>query len=117
MPNARTTPPSKKPAARAAAPKATFSFAAAQKEWDDTEKVAPFTVELPDGEVVTLKDLGDVPWQVAASIDPKTPFLFMNAVVEEDDYDKFVEQKVPLRFLEQMLIAWREHYQVPDPGN
>lgn len=120
----RTTPTGRRPAApkASAAPKAPpapkerkpqahFSFVQAAKEREEGEpRPEPFIVELDGGEFVTLRDPEDLGWQEAAALDLRQPFLVMQTILSEDDYDTFLKVDYKIPDLQAMQRAWAEHY-------
>lgn len=109
----------RKPAARK--PKAHFSIAQAEAELTEgLDEIEPFTVELKSGEIVTFVDPRSMGWQKAASLDMSNPYGMFRELVEEEDYEKLVNEDFPLSLITKLGQAWRDHYGVEEqlqPGN
>lgn len=119
MVTTRATPTSSKPAAKAKEKKPTvhFDIEQAENEVDDDEVKEPFHVRLKSGDVITLRDPYEVGWKEAASVGPDTPYLFIQTMVKEEDYDEFIKTDFKTRAMQKMVLAYREHYGLPTPGN
>lgn len=109
MATSRATPTPRKP-------KASFSVAAAEKEWSEKERPEPFTVELLSGEIVTLRDPETLGWQQLAGLNAQQPWLVLQTVVEPDDLDRFYAEDFKGVFVNNMIEAYREHYGLLDSG-
>ena len=75
--------------------------------------VPPFIVRI-GGQPVTFIDILDLDWQVAASLSPERPFQFFDEVVPEDQKDHFLAQKFPMRKMQHLAEAYRQHYGIGD---
>lgn len=76
----------------------------------------PFVVKL-GGRRISMIDVRDLDWQLAASLSPNRPYQFFEAVVPEDEQEHFLSQQLPLWKIERMAQQYRDHYGLGDEGN
>lgn len=76
----------------------------------------PFVVKAA-GVAITLTDIRDLDWQVAASISPERLQHFFRSVVPEDQWETFIKAKFPRWKMEKLLNLYRDHYGLGDEGN
>ena len=105
----RTTPTKKKPPVQ-------FSIEAAERETRDELPEEPYTVELPDGEVVTLVAPSTLDWKVMASLSRDEPFRFLKTVLADGDFEKMTKLDISTGAMRKLMAAWSDYYQV-DVGN
>ena len=114
MATPRTTPskPKSKPAA-------SFSLEAAEKEYAESERPAPFTVDIGDGEsLVTFSDPQELSVSEIGNLRDETPLLALRTLVPSDeDYERVMARGLTLNAYNKMLTAWREHYSQDAEGN
>lgn len=103
--------PKAPPAPKEKKPTAHFSFVQAAKEREEGEdRPEPFVVELEGGKFVTLRDPEDLGWQEAAALDLRSPYLVMQTILSEDDYETFIEVDYKVPDIQAMQRAWADHY-------
>jgi hypothetical protein len=123
----RTTPTTtrRKPAAtKAAEPKApTFHFSIKQAE-AEAEQVrksrteAPFTVEGKNGEVITFRHPEDVGWQESAALSMRDPYLAVQSMLDDENYDVFIAQgDFGNGVLRDLVEKWMTYHGVIPAGN
>lgn len=110
MASSRTTP------TRAKKAESKFSILAAEKETRDELPEEPFTVDLPDGEVVTLVAPSTLEWKVMSTLSRDEPFRFLQTVLAEGDFEKLAEHEITTGAMRKLMAAWSDYYQV-DVGN
>jgi hypothetical protein len=77
----------------------------------------PFAVRIK-GRRVELTPPKELDWIVAASINERTPTLFLESVMSPEDFDHFAAQKYPIWRVERMMDLYREHFGIKvDEGN
>lgn len=114
MATPRTTPNKSK-----AKPAASFSFAAAEKEWAESERPEPFTVDVGDGgDLITLLDPQELSVTEIGNLRDETPLLALRTLTASDeDYERIMTRGLPLHAYNSMLTAWRDHYGQDAEGN
>lgn len=110
----RTTPTS-----RTKKPAYSFSIKQAMKERSETEpEIAPFVTETLTGDSVTFRNPKEIGWQESASINLREPFLAIRTMLEDGEYDKFIDQgDFPREILQDLIKEWMDHYGLVPPGN
>lgn len=81
----------------------------------EREKVAePFIFEY-QGEIFELLDPKDIDWQ-DLMIGQEQPRLMLHVIMAEDQRARFLEKKLPMWLLEELLTRWQQHFGLPDSG-
>ena len=114
MATPRTTP--SKPKAK---PAASFSLEAAEKEYAESERPEPFTIDIGDGEgLVTLSDPQELSVSEIGNLRDETPLLALRTLTPSDqDYERLMARGLTLNAYNKMLSAWKDHYGQDAEGN
>lgn len=114
MATPRTTP--NKPKAKTAA---SFSLEAAEKEYAESERPKPFTVDVGDGgDFATFSDPQELSVSEIGNLRDETPLLALRTLIPSDeDYERIMARGLTLNAYNKMLTAWREHYGQDAEGN
>lgn len=121
----RTTPSTRKsPAKPKVEDKPTFHFSIKQAEAEREEAAAgepavePFTVEGKNGETITFRDPEVIGWQESAALTMRDPFLAVQTMLDDENYQVFVDQgDFGNGTLRALIQAWMGHHGVIPPGN
>ena len=114
MATPRTTP--SKPKVK---PAASFSLEAAEKEYAESERPEPFTIDIGDGEgLVTLSDPQELSVSEIGNLRDETPLLALRTLTLSDqDYERIMARGLTLNAYTKMLTAWKDHYGQDAAGN
>ena len=114
MATPRTTP--NKPKAKSAA---SFSLEAAEKEYAESERPEPFTIDIGDGEgLVTLSAPQELSVSEIGNLRDETPLLALRTLISSDeDYERIMARGLTLNTYNKMLTAWKGHYGQDAEGN
>lgn len=111
MATSRPTPAAKKKLA-------TFSLAAAEKEWSEQDHPEPFTADLDGDAPITLVDPNDVDITELGNLDAESPVLALRTLIRDDaEFDRAIAAGLKARHLRALVAAWQEHYGIGNSGN
>lgn len=89
-----------------ASSKVNFDFAALEADPDE-----PMRVRLPDGDVISLRSLQDLDWQVAAELmTNRDPRVLFAAVVAPEDQKTFLAAKISLRAMDRFQDEYLAYF-------
>lgn len=83
-------------------------------ELENEKTSEPFVFEY-QGEVFELLDPKDIDWQ-DLMIGQEQPRLMLHVIMPEDQRQRFLEKKLPMRKMEALLTRWQQHFGLPSAG-